>query len=511
MAFNAQQPIMINQAPPPPPNEFDNMLIGMGLLISVCFSPVIAACGLICADFQDVVFRGSYSRGVGAGFIVWGIIFSILSSIYRNLICVPSCVTTLTENPSIFASTTDQIAKLCDSSCGLYTYVWIPLAVASFIIGSIMLNNSKKILNSRNRVRPQQTTTAVVMQGGNGGYGQAVYPQQQQYSPYPQQQQYPQVPSPPPQYTRRLSLESLALEIHVPKLLDVKGGMDEVMGSDFLQLQERYGITSEEYTRLKAYKKLTHLHLPIMYGQQQTITINSNPIQPAVRRNFDLGYVTIGLLASVCFSPILAAFALACTDHANIIFRASYSRGVGMGFIFYSIAMLGLNWVLRTEVCIPLCVAGINSTSTDTTSDSYYDSFYSAATYSYNVSYCESSCSLCYLLIPVGIIWSLIGWVMFHNSNIILNGRINPIQTTVVYNPGIAGPQPGFAPYQQQSFQQQQPPMYGGGQFSAPNQYQQQFSPMATNSYGTPNPYGARRLSLGKPCIGVKHPQTRWT
>ncbi|KAJ3028760.1 UNVERIFIED_CONTAM: hypothetical protein HDU68_000958 [Siphonaria sp. JEL0065] len=163
MAFQ-QQPITINQAPPPPPNEYDNTMTAIGFFVAICFSPVIAAWGLCCAEFQDVIFRASYSRG---GY-------------------------------------------------------------------------------------PQQ----------HPGYSQQGYPQQQQG--YPQQQQfgyaqqqspYPQSQSPPPQYARRLSLESLALEIHVPKLLDVQGGLDEVMKADHKQLQEKYGITSEEYMRLKAYKK----------------------------------------------------------------------------------------------------------------------------------------------------------------------------------------------------------------------------------------------------------------
>ncbi|KAJ3028761.1 UNVERIFIED_CONTAM: hypothetical protein HDU68_000959 [Siphonaria sp. JEL0065] len=83
--------------------------------------------------------------------------------------------------------------------------------------------------------------------------------QQQQWSPAPQFQQQQQSPygvAPSAPYgARRLSLESLALELNIPKLLEVKGGPDEVLNTDHQYLHDRYGVTNEEFMRIKAYKK----------------------------------------------------------------------------------------------------------------------------------------------------------------------------------------------------------------------------------------------------------------
>ncbi|KAJ3076832.1 hypothetical protein HDU98_011693 [Podochytrium sp. JEL0797] len=297
------QQTMINQGPPPPAPQFDNVMMGIGFLASVCFSPPIAAIGLCCAPFEDTVFRASYSRGVSAGFTLWGIIVIALAFVYQNDVCVPTYSLLYSTDPT----------SLCNSACSLYLYFLIPIGVVSLIIGLSMFRNSLYILNTPSR-RVQNQTTIVMIPGQpyqqmsapqgyvQQGYNssQLGYPQQQQgypsrpnsqqgYQPPPQQgyqpppnpqQGYAQSPQqgyPQPAqqgyqpqgyaqspqqgfplqqgYAPRLSLESLALQIQVPRLLEVKGGMDEVMMSDHQQLHDRYGITSDEYMRLKTYKK----------------------------------------------------------------------------------------------------------------------------------------------------------------------------------------------------------------------------------------------------------------
>ncbi|KAJ3076834.1 hypothetical protein HDU98_011695 [Podochytrium sp. JEL0797] len=129
-------------------------------------------------------------------------------------------------------------SSYCESSCSL-CYLSFPFAIVGIIVGFAMIKRSKIILNGS--VRPMIQVTA-----------RYAPPYAFAAPPY-QQPSYP--PPTSPYASRRLSLESLALQIQVPKLLDVRGGIDEVMVLDHQQLRDRYGITNEEYMRIKAYKK----------------------------------------------------------------------------------------------------------------------------------------------------------------------------------------------------------------------------------------------------------------
>jgi hypothetical protein len=87
---------------------------------------------------------------------------------------------------------------------------------------------------------------------------QPYVPPQQQYTPEkqhaPQQQQYavevgPSYPAP----RTALSLESLALELNIPQLMNCKD-LESALAMNFNELKESHGISNEEYMRLKKYK-----------------------------------------------------------------------------------------------------------------------------------------------------------------------------------------------------------------------------------------------------------------
>ncbi|KAJ3386253.1 hypothetical protein HDU84_001706 [Entophlyctis sp. JEL0112] len=58
--------------------------------------------------------------------------------------------------------------------------------------------------------------------------------------------------SPP---TRHLSIESLALKLNIPKLLNVSEGVPGVLELPYSELRDRYGITGEEFLKIKAHRK----------------------------------------------------------------------------------------------------------------------------------------------------------------------------------------------------------------------------------------------------------------
>jgi hypothetical protein len=103
---------------------------------------------------------------------------------------------------------------------------------------------------------PQQQYPA--MQQQYAPMQQQYVPPQQQYAPEkqhaPQQQQYavdvgPSYPAP----RKALSLESLALELNIPQLMNCKD-LESALAMNFNELKENHGISNEEYMRLKKYK-----------------------------------------------------------------------------------------------------------------------------------------------------------------------------------------------------------------------------------------------------------------
>ncbi|KAJ3065550.1 hypothetical protein HDU98_011108, partial [Podochytrium sp. JEL0797] len=68
-------------------------------------------------------------------------------------------------------------------------------------------------------------------------------------------------PSAPPQQPPHpypkggLSLESLALELQIPKLLNVTEGVEGVMDMTYGELKDKYAINGDEFLKIKAYRK----------------------------------------------------------------------------------------------------------------------------------------------------------------------------------------------------------------------------------------------------------------
>ncbi|KAJ3076833.1 hypothetical protein HDU98_011694 [Podochytrium sp. JEL0797] len=216
---------------------------------------------------------GGVPRGVGIGFCIYGGAIIALTVYLKTYVCLPLCMDNLNTTSTSYYSESSFYAynsfnsfnyeenlSYCETSCSL-CYLSFPFAIIGIIVGFAMIKRSKVILNGT--VRPIMIQVAANYPPGAIGYRQqhrrARFAQRHEFrtaSPYafagpPNQQPPPTSPYAP----RRLSLESLALQIQVPKLLDVKGGMNEVMMSDHEQLRDRYGITNEEFMRIKAYKK----------------------------------------------------------------------------------------------------------------------------------------------------------------------------------------------------------------------------------------------------------------
>ncbi|ORY38894.1 hypothetical protein BCR33DRAFT_788734 [Rhizoclosmatium globosum] len=271
----------------PATREFDLWLVSAGLLASLFFTPVLACIALCFADSKDIIFKASYGRGLGFGFFIWGVAMCSLSWMLKSYLCVPTCLRNLnatniysTYSYSYYdASGTyyklysyDTNYSYCSNTCNMYLFFLIPVGIIWIMIGLVHIRTSKIILNgSIRRVNVHPNATMVFIQAPPlqpppyPTYAQAA---QQQHPPYAPQPPYnPQhksaaAPSIPestqgtPNLQRRMSLESLALHLQIPNLLNVKGGIDEVMNSDHQQLSSKYGITNEEFIKIKGYKKL---------------------------------------------------------------------------------------------------------------------------------------------------------------------------------------------------------------------------------------------------------------
>jgi hypothetical protein len=87
----------------------------------------------------------------------------------------------------------------------------------------------------------QQPGAQVELQQMNSSSQQQVSSQQHQYA----------VDAPPP--SKVLSLESLALHLDIPTLMDCKN-LESALAMDVNELKEKVGISYEEFMRLKKYK-----------------------------------------------------------------------------------------------------------------------------------------------------------------------------------------------------------------------------------------------------------------
>ncbi|ORY38432.1 hypothetical protein BCR33DRAFT_431240 [Rhizoclosmatium globosum] len=155
---------------------------------------------LLCFLYR--VFRASFSRGVGFGYLTWGIILIAGGSIWNTAKCRPACNITYVYTSYGVKYTSYYTDTVCSSYCTVVMAALVACGVIFVIVGGILVNNSKKILQTDRQIAPQ---TVVVVQG-YPQYAQQGYPQQeyqqyqtqpaypQQYAQYPQQQQVAYAP-----------------------------------------------------------------------------------------------------------------------------------------------------------------------------------------------------------------------------------------------------------------------------------------------------------------------------
>ena len=80
-------------------------------------------------------------------------------------------------------------------------------------------------------------------------------PNQIQHDSYGNRFEYNTAPSPGSLRKKKfLSLESLAVELGINQLMGA-GDINEVLSSDFKTLHDKYGVTGNQYARLKEYKE----------------------------------------------------------------------------------------------------------------------------------------------------------------------------------------------------------------------------------------------------------------
>jgi hypothetical protein len=122
-------------------------------------------------------------------------------------------------------------------------------------VGADFVGNSIPVAINQSKQEQEQYAPPQQMQ-----YAQPQQPyapqQQQQYSPRQQQFSPPQQQYPPPQgpsASRVLSLESLAVELDIPSLMNVKD-LETALAMPFKELKENHGVSNDEYMRLKKYK-----------------------------------------------------------------------------------------------------------------------------------------------------------------------------------------------------------------------------------------------------------------
>ncbi|KAJ3296048.1 hypothetical protein HDU79_007671 [Rhizoclosmatium sp. JEL0117] len=164
---------MQNQSTSPP--NFDHVITVVGAITSICFTPIVGSLGFCCIDESNVIFRTSYGRGIGIGYILWGIaLIALAIALYLQLYFT--------------------------SAIGLGSWVLVPIGTAFILIGLVLFRNARLVLNGR--VQPRNQVTTVVVIGGQNASPCGGTPMVQQSfrppSPYdqPQFQQPYRAPSP---------------------------------------------------------------------------------------------------------------------------------------------------------------------------------------------------------------------------------------------------------------------------------------------------------------------------
>ncbi|KAJ3098103.1 hypothetical protein HK100_005173 [Physocladia obscura] len=259
---------------------------------------------------RDIAYRAHYSRGMAASILTLAILLAILA-----VIVVQNCSQNASEGNTMYPYGYSNVN--CSS---VYQHIF-PIAFILFFIGVAVLRRAQATIVALGLNGGQPA--AVIGGGfiyappispamQQQQLQQYTHPQlhlQAQYAQQPLQQaaetseqllpaysvgeyKYPgeQLPSagpssaisesePPPveiapaqssltnplppqpflQSVQQISLESLAVELEIPKLLNVHEGLTGVMHLSYNEMRDRYGITADEYFKIKKFRKLNRI------------------------------------------------------------------------------------------------------------------------------------------------------------------------------------------------------------------------------------------------------------
>ncbi|KAJ3075126.1 hypothetical protein HDU98_009076 [Podochytrium sp. JEL0797] len=225
----------------------------MGFLLTLFAGPLISMIPLFCADPANLAFRAHFLKGVS---------FALAAGSALTLALV-FIIAQACENVRSQLSNTSS-----DFNDGYYQYRncnaiysrLVPL-IAVWALAAILVYRRSVALISRLEQGMVgmgvggETVLVQIVTISNGGPGSyAAVGQQSSVSP--QGKNAPEEEGLPVYHaTRRVSLETLALQLEIPQLLNVSEGIGGVMTMSFNELKEKYGVTPEEFMKIKAYRK----------------------------------------------------------------------------------------------------------------------------------------------------------------------------------------------------------------------------------------------------------------
>ncbi|KAI9345594.1 hypothetical protein BDR26DRAFT_856314 [Obelidium mucronatum] len=302
---------MASQQPPQPP--IDRRLINgpfySGLFLTLFAGPIIGAIPLCCADPNNLLYRGYYIRGMAFAIATGSALILALT-----IIIVQACNSSNDNYYTVIDRDGFIQQYYYYVNCNALYSRLIPVAVIWGIVSIALFRRSKMLIaNAASLASGQAVLVQVVTTNGAPqmgapmmvqsygaqpqAYGQSYaqpyaqpYGQPEQpgapsfgapqpsngapYGPLPgytpmadvKQPTYAEPPGPPPPQSfggpsppsplaPALSLESLALQLELPKILTVTEGIDGVLGMGYNEMNEKYGITAEEFMKIKAYRK----------------------------------------------------------------------------------------------------------------------------------------------------------------------------------------------------------------------------------------------------------------
>ncbi|KAJ3226890.1 hypothetical protein HDU81_007024 [Chytriomyces hyalinus] len=502
----------------------DNGTFWTGLLLTLFTGPIIGSIPLCCADAGNLRYRAFYLRGMAVSFCITAILLVIIT-IYVAQQCQQL------NNSYRYTDDYGNYYYFTYDCNGVYSRL-LPIAAFWLLAGAFIWRRGRAILQAAesqslpttmavvqtayppyqnpapmmqvvtsnqpfpgNEVTPGYAGTPVTL-GAPPAYGydtntkintnsvvayENVAPPGTYASPDGAPPFSVQASNPAP-LAQAMSLESLALHLQIPKLVEVTEGIDGVMQMSFKEMHEKYSITSEDFLKIKEYRKnlgllankwriiYTYPVLCKVVAAQELSVLFYQPSKSPMNEPSDTGTFWTGLLISLFAGPAVGAIPLCCADASNVRYRAFYIRGMSVSF-----------WIVAAILTISAISIGQDCQRTY----SYYYSDYYGSPYYY-----RPDCGIVYqIMLPIAAIWALIGGLLYRRSQVLLQTASDlptvmmagtmqyniPVQSQGQGPPLQYATPPIMAPYQQQPSYPVQP---SGPPVQVPTAYNgQQYAP----------------------------------